>query len=63
MITYQMLFMEFSAENAGKWVAVKKGKIIESAQSLSSLLKKIPKAQNKSDLTFGPVPRGVFSGS
>lgn len=55
--------MIFSQENAGKWVASKNGKEVDSASKLSTLLKRVEQRSDKSNISFDKVPKGNFVGS
>lgn len=55
--------MIFSKKNAGKWVASKKGKTVESARKLETLLKRVEKRPDRKDLWFDKVPAKAFAGS
>lgn len=55
--------MIFSKKNAGKWVASKKGKTVESARKLDTLLKRVEKREDRKELWFDKVPPKAFVGS
>lgn len=48
--------MIFAKKNAGKWVASKKGKVIDSSKELNALLKRIEKRPDRSSIWFDRVP-------
>ena len=51
--------MLFSRKNAGLWVASKKGKLVESAKELKTLLRKVEKGEDRKDLWFTRVPENL----
>ena len=51
--------MIFSRKNAGLWVASKKGKLVESAKELKTLLRKVEKREDRKDLWFTRVPENL----
>jgi hypothetical protein len=55
--------MIFSRKNAGKWVASRKGKVIDSATKLPVLLKRIEKRQDRKDIWFDKIPPTAFAGN
>ena len=54
--------MIFSRKNAGLWVASKKGKLVESAKELKTLLRKVEKRDDRGDIRFDKVPPQAFAG-
>lgn len=48
--------MIFSRKNAGKWVASKKGKVIDSSKKLETLLRRIEKRDDRALVWFDRVP-------
>lgn len=57
-----MTRMIFSKKNAGKWVASKNGKVVESSKKLETLLKKVECRPDRKNIWFDLVPRGPFVG-
>jgi hypothetical protein len=55
--------MIFSRKNAGKWVASKNEKVIDSSKSLPALLKRVEKRKDKKELWFDKVPPSAFVGN
>jgi len=55
--------MIFSRKNAGKWVASKKGKVVESSKNLKTLLKKVEERTDRKDIWFDKVPPAPFIGA
>ncbi len=55
--------MIFSKKNAGKWVASKNGKAVESARKLETLMQRVEKREDRKELWFdkGP-PSSIFIG-
>ena len=51
--------MIFSRKNAGKWVASKNGKVVESATKLETLLKKVEKRNDRKSIWFDKVPKNL----
>jgi hypothetical protein len=54
--------MVFSLKNAGKWVASKNGRIIESARKLETLLRKVEKRADRKEVRFDKVAAKAFAG-
>ncbi len=54
--------MNFKKEHAGKWVAVKDGKVIGVDTSFSNLRKRIHGRKNCEQISFDLVPRGFVTG-
>jgi HD superfamily phosphodiesterase len=48
--------MIFSKKNAGKWVASKNGKVVDSSKMLDALLKKVEKRDDRKSISFDRVP-------
>ncbi|PIR53513.1 hypothetical protein COU76_00510 [Candidatus Peregrinibacteria bacterium CG10_big_fil_rev_8_21_14_0_10_49_10] len=55
--------MIFSRKNAGKWVASKNGRAVETARKLETLLKKVTKREDQSSLRFDKIPPKAFAGT
>ena len=54
--------MEFSKEQAGKWVAIKGQKVIDSGRSLKALMGRMRKQKKQSDVRYSLVPKGCIAG-
>lgn len=54
--------MEFSQNLAGKWVAVKKEKAIDTGKSLKALAKRVTKRSDHAQIRFSFVPKGGIAG-
>lgn len=55
--------MIFSSKNAGKWVASKKGKVVDSSKKLETLLKRVEKRADRASIWFDRVPNRLnFAG-
>ena len=54
--------MIFSRKNAGKWVASKAGKVVDSSKKLETLLKRVEKREDRKKIWFDRVPAGPFVG-
>lgn len=54
--------MIFSKENAGKWVASKNGKVVDSSKKLPALLKRVEKRDDRKKIWFDKVPPAPFIG-
>jgi hypothetical protein len=52
--------MVFSKKNAGKWVASKDDKVIETDKSLENLVNKISDRKDKDRIVFARVPTNLF---
>ena len=57
-----MIIMHFDVEHAGKWVAMKKQKVVDSGKSLKVLMKKVNKREDKSTIRYSLVPKGCMAG-
>ena len=56
--------MIFSRKNAGKWVASKNNRVVDTSRSLNALMKKVASRQDKDDIVFDIVPKqSYFAGS
>lgn len=55
--------MIFSRKNAGKWVASKDGEVVESANELKTLLKKVEQRTDRKSIRFDKVPPQAFAGT
>ncbi|MFH0770668.1 MAG: hypothetical protein V1926_04810 [Candidatus Peregrinibacteria bacterium] len=54
--------MIFSRSNAGKWVASKAGKVVESSKELKTLLRKVEGRADRQNIRFDKVPPDAFVG-
>lgn len=54
--------MKFEKKYAGKWVAVKNSKIIESDKTLTKLTKKVETRKDSNKLRFTLIPSGLIAG-
>lgn len=57
-----MYVMKFTEEHAGKWVATRNHKVIDSSKSLNSLMKKVEKRKDHAKVRFALVPKGCLAG-
>jgi len=48
--------MIFSRKNAGKWVASKSGRVVDTARKLETLLKRIEKRPDRKEIRFDKAP-------
>ena len=55
--------MRFLKEFAGKWVAIKAEKIIDSSENLKSLRQKISEREDQTEVRYSLVPKGCFAGT
>lgn len=55
--------MIFSKKFAGRWVASKKGKVVDSSKKLPALLKRIEKREDRRQIFFDKVPPSAFIGT
>jgi len=55
--------LKISKDHAGKWIAAKGDKIVDSAVKLDTLMKKVDKRSDKSALSFALLPKNFrFAG-
>ncbi len=54
--------MKFEAKHQGKWVAMKKEKVIANSSSLNKLIAKVKKTENPDKLSYTLVPKGFIAG-
>ncbi len=54
--------MIFSRKNAGKWVASKAGKVVDSSKKLETLLKRVEKREDRKAIWFDRIPSRPFVG-
>ena len=52
--------MVFSRKNAGKWVASKNNRVVETSGSLNALMKKISSRKDKEQIVFDLVPKHSY---
>jgi hypothetical protein len=52
--------MLFTAKTAGKWIASKNGKLVDSSKSLDRLMKKVAPRKDRRALRFDRVPEQQF---
>jgi len=55
--------MKFKKEHAGKWVASKNGKVVETSKKLKPLMNTISKRPDKNSIKYDLVPRGLITGA
>ena len=54
--------MRYKKQYAGKWVAVKKNRIIATAQEFAPLQKKVSTRKDAAAIRFSLVPKGMITG-
>ncbi|MBU0767154.1 hypothetical protein KKF55_05260 [Patescibacteria group bacterium] len=54
--------MHFKKEHAGKWVATKNDRVIDSGRTLKSLRNKIDKRKDNKDIRFALIPKRCIAG-
>ena len=54
--------MKIDKKYAGKWVAVKSNKVVESGKTLTRLTKKVNTRTDKKSLRFALIPNGIMAG-
>lgn len=54
--------MRFEMQHAGKWVATKGEKIVDSSKSLKALMRRTSKRSDKSHVRYSLVPKGCIAG-
>lgn len=52
--------MIFSKKNAGKWVASKNNRVLETGRTLSSLRKKMSTRKDNAEIVYDLVPKNSF---
>ena len=55
--------MIFSRKNAGKWVASKNGKVVDSSKKLETLLRNVEQRPDRKSIWFDKVPPAPFIGT
>jgi len=55
--------MKFTEELAGKWVATKKEQVVDSGRSLKSLVRRVEKRKDRSEVRFALIPKRCIAGS
>ncbi|MBI3619263.1 hypothetical protein HY213_04505 [Candidatus Peregrinibacteria bacterium] len=55
--------MIFSRKNAGKWVASKKGRVIDASKKLETLLRRVEQRKDRQNIWFDKVPPAPFVGT
>ena len=54
--------MRYKQQHAGKWVAVKKDRIIATGKDFAPLQKKIAARKDADSIRFSLVPKGMITG-
>lgn len=54
--------MKVEKKYAGKWVAIKSSKIVESDKTLAKLTKKVKARKDQKKLRFTLIPNGFIAG-
>jgi len=54
--------MHFKEEHAGKWVATKNHKVVDSSTKLKTLIKRTEKRKDSSEVRFAKVPKTWITG-
>lgn len=54
--------MRFEESHAGKWVATKSRKVIDSEKSLIALMKRVEKRKDRSKVRFALIPKRCIAG-
>lgn len=54
--------MKIEKKYAGKWVAIKNNRVIESEKTLTKLSEKVEHRIDKNSLRFTLVPKGLIAG-
>ena len=54
--------MRYTKKEAGKWVAVKQGKVVATGKEFLPLRKKVLARKDSSSIRFSLVPKGVITG-
>ena len=54
--------MKFQKSHAGKWVAIKAHKVIDSGRSLKALMRRVHKRKDESEVGYSLVPKGCIAG-
>ena len=57
-----MGFMLFEKKHSGKWVATKGKKVVDSSKSIKSLIRKVSKRKDQSEVRYSLVPKGCVAG-
>ncbi len=54
--------MKIEKKYAGKWVAIKNSKVVDSGKTLTKLTKKVENRSDKKSLRYALVPSGLIAG-
>ena len=54
--------MKFDKTHAGKWVATKEAKVIDSGRSLKALMQRTGKRKDSAKVRYSLVPKGCMVG-
>lgn len=54
--------MRFELKHAGKWVATKGEKVVDSGRSLKALMQRTSKRNDQSGVRYSLVPKGCLAG-
>lgn len=54
--------MKFTKDHAGKWVATKGKKVIDSGRSLKAVMGRMKKRKDADDVRYSLVPKGCIAG-
>tara|TARA_Y100000310_G_scaffold342151_1_gene444007 strand:+ start:2479 stop:2658 length:180 start_codon:yes stop_codon:yes gene_type:complete len=55
--------MNFKEEHAGKWVATKNHRVVDSSKNLDTLMGRVDKRKDKEKVRFALIPRRCIAGS
>ena len=57
---HSLTSMIFSKKNAGKWVAIKDGKVVAAGAKLDNVMKKVQSRQDRAAIRFDRVPKQPY---
>ena len=53
--------MKFQKSHAGKWVAIKSHKVVDSGRNLKALIRRVGKRKDQSEVGYSLVPNGCIA--
>jgi hypothetical protein len=63
MVSYHHPPMKFLKKFAGKWVAIKGEKVIDTSETLKDLMQRTGKRKDQAEVGYSLVPKGCFAGT
>ncbi len=56
------MHMKYTLDMAGKWIAVRRDKAVDSSKNLGVLMKRVGKRKDYEEIRYAYVPKGLLAG-